>query len=227
MCQLIKQTIGAVMGKVAQKNIGRLAALVMVAAIVIQPVVAEPAAKSMHTGGMMQDLFRFDAPASVADWMPTDDRVMGGISQSRMRHDPAGHAVFEGVMSLERNGGFASVRAGARVPTPSTAAQYVLEVRGDGKRYMLNLRTSGAFDGVSYQASFDTTADKWTTVVLPVSAFVPNFRGRRVVNAPPLDPAAVRQFGLMIADKQDGRFALGIRRISAVITSAAAAPGLQ
>ncbi len=191
------------------------------------PAGAESIGKSMHTGGMMQDLFRFDAPASVADWTPTDDRVMGGISQSRMRHDPAGHAVFEGVMSLERNGGFASVRTVAKIPTPSTATQYVLEVRGDGKRYMLNLRTSGAFDGVSYQASFDTTADKWITVVLPVSAFVPNFRGRRVVNAPPHDPAAVRQFGLMIADKQDGRFGLGVRRISAVIASAAGAGGLQ
>ncbi len=227
MCQLIKQTIGAVMEKVAQKHIGRLAALVLVAAIVIQPVVAEPAAKPMHTGSMTQDLFRFDDPASVADWTPTDDRVMGGISQSRMRHAAAGHAVFEGVMSLERNGGFASVRAGAKLPSPSTVTQYVLEVRGDGKRYMLNMRTSGAFDGVNYQAGFETVADTWITVTLPVTMFVPTFRGRRVVNAPPLDPAAVRQFGLMIADKQDGRFGLGIRRIWVVSVSAVGARARQ
>lgn len=35
-----------------------------------------------------------------------DDRVMGGISRSTLRHDPAGHAVFEGAVSMERNGGF-------------------------------------------------------------------------------------------------------------------------
>lgn len=42
------------------------------------------------------------------DWAAIDDRVMGGISRGRLRHDAAGHAVFEGNVSLERNGGFAS-----------------------------------------------------------------------------------------------------------------------
>ena len=94
---------------------------------------------------------------------------------------------------------------------------YVLEVRGDGKRYMLNLRMSGAFDGVSYQTGFETVANTWTTVALPVSLYVPTFRGQRVAKAPPLDPAAVRQFGLMITDRQEGRFSLDVRRISVTL----------
>ena len=61
-------------------------------------------------------LFDFSDPAAVAEWAPIDDRVMGGVSHSRLRHDPAGHAVFEGQVSLDRGGGFASVRCrpGAR-----------------------------------------------------------------------------------------------------------------
>ena len=149
--------------------------------------------------------------------MATDDRVMGGVSQSRMRYDPAGHAVFEGVMSLDRNGGFASVRAALSSPAPPPAtakeADYVLTVRGDGKRYKLNLRTAGRFDAVSYQAGFTTKPDAWITVRLPATAFEPTFRGRRV-NAPPLDPTLVREAGLMIADKQDGLFALHIKAIT-------------
>jgi len=161
--------------------------------------------------------------------MATDDRVMGGVSQSRMRYDPAGHAVFEGVMSLDRNGGFASVRAALSSPAPSPVpsfaqkpapppatakeADYVLTVRGDGKRYKLNLRTAGRFDAVSYQAGFTTKPDAWITVRLPATAFEPTFRGRRV-NAPPLDPTLVREAGLMIADKQDGLFALHIKAIT-------------
>ena len=41
---------------------------------------------------------------------------MGGVSRSGLEHDPAGHAVFKGSVSLERNGGFAPRRpeAGAR-----------------------------------------------------------------------------------------------------------------
>jgi NADH dehydrogenase [ubiquinone] 1 alpha subcomplex assembly factor 1 len=175
-------------------------------------------AKLAHTAAMSHDLFRFDSPASVADWSPVDDRVMGGVSQSGMRFDSvadaAGHAIFEGVVSLERNGGFASVRASAKAPALSAATHYVIEVRGDGKRYKLNLRMADTFDGVSYQANFQTVADTWAFVALPVNAFEPTFRGRRVVEAPPLDPAKVRQIGLMIADKQVGRFALAIRRIA-------------
>lgn len=60
---------------------------------------------------MLTTLFDFTDPSAANAWHAIDDRVMGGISRSTMRHDPAGHAVFEGTVSLERNGGFASVRS--------------------------------------------------------------------------------------------------------------------
>ena len=80
-------------------------------------------------------LFRFEDPSSVADWSPIDDRVMGGVSRSRLRHDAARHAVFEGLVSLDHNGGFASVRSRPLALGAPGAAWYVLEVRGDGKGY--------------------------------------------------------------------------------------------
>jgi hypothetical protein len=90
---------------------------------------------------------------------------------------------------------------------------YVLDVRGDGKRHKLSLRTDDAFDGVNYQAAFDAPHDQWTTVRLPVAEFRPTFRGRVVATAPPLDPARVRQVGLTIADRQTGAFSLAVRSI--------------
>lgn len=60
---------------------------------------------------MLALLFDFTDPSAANAWHAIDDRVMGGISRSTLRHDPAGHAVFEGTVSLERNGGFASVRS--------------------------------------------------------------------------------------------------------------------
>ncbi len=91
----------------------------------------------------------------------------------------------------------------------------MLDIRGDGKRYKLSLRADDAFDGVNYQGAFETPRDQWTIVRLPVSAFRPTFRGRVVATAPPLDPAGVRQVGLMIADRQAGPFALGVCSIGA------------
>ena len=164
---------------------------------------------------MSRELFRFDAPASVDDWAAIDDVVMGGVSSSRLRHDPAGHAVFEGVVSLEHGGGFASVRSRPMDLGAPGAAGFVLEVRGDGKRYKLNVRTDDAFDGVNYQAAFEAPPDAWTEVRLPLVEFRPTFRGRVVPNAPPLDPARVRQLGLLIAERQAGPFALAVRAIGA------------
>ena len=164
---------------------------------------------------MPRELFRFESAAPVADWAAIDDGVMGGVSGSRIRHDPAGHAVFEGIVSLENNGGFASVRSRPLDLGAPGAAGYSLDVRGDGKRYKLNLRTDDAFDGVNYQAAFEAPAGTWTLVRLPLSGFRPTLRGRSVPDAPPLDPARVRQIGLMISDRQAGPFALAVRSIRA------------
>ncbi len=159
-------------------------------------------------------LFDFSDANSVRDWAAIDDRVMGGESQSRLRDDPRGHAVFEGVVSLERNGGFASVRSvpGDRGQPDAQVCQ--IEVRGPIKQFKLSLLIDDGFDNLGYQASFEPSGNEWQSLSLPVTSFRASFRGRIVPGAPPLDPARVRQVGLMIAARQAGPFTLDIRRIS-------------
>lgn len=176
-------------------------------------------ANAQHNTDMARTLYEFGSAAAVAEWSAIDDGVMGGMSRSRMRHDPAGHAVFEGIVSLERNGGFASVRAQPGDVARVGATHYVLVVQGDGKRYKLSLRCDDDFDGLSHQIAFEPPAGKWATVQLPVAAFQPTFRGRKVVGAPPLDPGRLRQVGLMIADRQAGTFSLAVRSISVLLSA--------
>ena len=161
-------------------------------------------------------LFDFSDPVAVAQWAPIDDRVMGGISRSCLRHEAAGHAVFEGVVSLERNGGFASVRSTPRARGKPGAEACLIEVRAAGQQFKLSMLTDDSFDTLNYQASFAPSANDWQTVRLPLAAFRVTFRGREVPDAPALDPARIRQVGLMIADRQAGPFGLDIRRISLV-----------
>ena len=104
---------------------------------------------------MTQTLIHFELPDSLNEWTTVDDVVMGGVSSSRIRHDPEGFAVFEGTLSLENNGGFCALRSGTLTQRPLGADSFLLDVRGDGKRYKLNVRTDDAFDGVSYQARFE------------------------------------------------------------------------
>ena len=56
---------------------------------------------------------------------------------------------------------------------------------------------------------------EWAEVELPVAGFVASFRGRPVTGAGPLDPAQVRQLGLMVSDKQAGPFELLLEWIDA------------
>ena len=50
-------------------------------------------------------------PDAVSDWFVVNDGVMGGVSSNRIRPASDDAAIFEGHLSLENNGGFASVRA--------------------------------------------------------------------------------------------------------------------
>ena len=163
---------------------------------------------------MKQPLYRFDSPAAVAPWHAIDDRVMGGVSASRMLHDAAGHGVFTGEVSLDNNGGFASVRAPAEAQEGAADARAcLLEVRGDGRRYKFNLRSDDGFDGVTHQAAFQPPAGEWAVIRLPLAGFAATWRGRPA-SAGPISAAQIRQVGLLIADRQAGPFRLDVREIA-------------
>jgi monofunctional biosynthetic peptidoglycan transglycosylase len=143
-------------------------------------------------------------------WRAVNDGVMGGISSGTMLQDGE-HLVFAGVLSLENNGGFSSVRRLVRTDL-ATATGIRLTFRGDGRRYQFRLRQNERFDGVSWRAEFSTAGD-WQTLELDFADFEPVFRGNIVPGAGPVAPAAIRQIGFLIADKQPGPFRLEIRAI--------------
>jgi hypothetical protein len=160
-------------------------------------------------------LIDFSSPGVLRHWRTIADTVMGGVSEGTISNGSAGFVRFHGIVSLDNNGGFVSVRT---PPMPFDLVGYEgisLRVRGDGKTYHLRLRTEDAFDGVAYRARFATLPDEWTTVRLPFSDFRPTYRGNELPEAPPLDPAGVRQLGLMITDRQEGPFDLHLASIKA------------
>lgn len=166
-------------------------------------------------------VLHFNAPHTVDGWTAIDDRVMGGVSKSRMTFHPNGYAVFEGVVSKDNGGGFASVRHPELRLGDASTEGYRLQVRGDGKRYRLNLRMDDGLDGVNHQAVFQPPAERWVDVVLPLNVFSPRYRGRSVPDAPTLRPERVCQVGWMVADGQEGTFQLSIRTVTCLGHAAA------
>ncbi len=102
---------------------------------------------------MVIELFDFSDPCAADAWRAIDDRVMGGVSRSRLRHDRDGHAVFEGEVSLAQNGGFASVRSSPGERGLAGATACLIEARGDAKQFKLSLLTDDGFDSINYQAT--------------------------------------------------------------------------
>ena len=146
----------------------------------------------------------------AGEWYIVNDGVMGGRSSSRLRAGENGVAVFAGNLSLENNGGFASVRTAVPEGALTGASRVLLRVRGDGKRYQLRLRPGRRMDGVAFGAGFETTAGEWTTVAVPLEAFQATYRGYRPRGVGPLDPSRIGQIGIMLSDKQEGPFRLEI-----------------
>jgi monofunctional biosynthetic peptidoglycan transglycosylase len=153
----------------------------------------------------------FGDPGEAARWRPTDDVVMGGRSSSAMLAGD-GVGIFAGEVSLENGGGFASVRRIDQAMDLSACDAIELRVRGDGRRYKLNLRTSARFDGVVYQAAFSTLPGTWLTAELALADFAPRFRGRPAAGT--LDPARVSSLGLLVSDRQAGPFRLEVSSIA-------------
>lgn len=152
----------------------------------------------------------FDSATESAQWRTVDDNVMGGLSQGNLVNTQASTGLFSGTLSLENNGGFSSVRRGVDGLAVGIDDAIALRIKGDGRRYQFRLKMDTSDRAISYRAEFDTTADEWTVVSLPLSNFEPVFRGRVIADAPSLVPSEVEEIGFLLASKQDGAFALEI-----------------
>jgi|TARA_B100000745_G_scaffold295074_1_gene238798 monofunctional biosynthetic peptidoglycan transglycosylase len=152
-------------------------------------------------------------------WSIVNDGVMGGRSTSKISLTDERTALFTGFVSLENNGGFASTRAAFQSLDLSAYEGVTLRVKGDGRRYQLRFRQNGAFDGVAYGVEFKTTPGEWTEVDLPFETFQATFRGYVPRGSGPLDPARIRQMGILIGDEKEGPFALEIDWVRAYRTS--------
>lgn len=153
-------------------------------------------------------------------WQIINDGVMGGISRSEVVVHES-RLVFRGQLSLENNGGFASARCHFEQEFGGVSG-FRLHVRGDGRNYQFRLRADELPEGIAWRASFSTDGSQ-QLIDLPLAAFEPVIRGRKVEHAGELNPGDIHLLGLMLADAQAGPFALEIYSIEAQRARIAAA----
>ena len=154
-------------------------------------------------------IFNFNSLSDSEKWTTVDDVVMGGVSSSKFVINEDSTATFSGTVSPDNNGGFASARTSLKNESKDYEGA-VIRVKGDGNIYSLRFRTDINFDGISYQAKFETISGEWKEHKIPFSKFKPTFRGKILSDKPKLESKEIKQTGILIADKQFGKFELNI-----------------
>ncbi len=211
-------------GGTAAPTAGSAAAVPSAAATTAAPATAAPATATSTTrlsttaptlpplGPTGDDRLSFDVRDAVDGWITRDDPVMGGRSRSSVRWDPAG-LVFSGTVSLENNGGFASLQGPLLDPVLvqlwSTAPGLQFDLAGDGKVYVVQVFTGpqGWIQRITAPSGEGTVTARWDRFT-PVDRFLtPRAGGGRI------DPGAVDRLALYILDKQVGPFRLVLKSI--------------
>jgi hypothetical protein len=162
----------------------------------------------MMNGGMV--LFDFNTEETSGKWYVVNDDVMGGISESLIKLNDNGTATFSGNLSLENNGGFASVRSPIGINLENNFKGVVIRLKGDGNIYSIRFRTNSNFDGYAYQAKIQTNNNNWEEYSISFKDFKPTFRGYELSNKPDLESKNIVQLSILIADKQFGDFSVDI-----------------
>jgi len=155
-------------------------------------------------------LFNFSKGESIKNWRIVNDDVMGGISTSSFKLSKAGHGIFQGDVSTENNGGFASVRYIMDEINIKESTTIKIKVKGDGKNYQFRIKNKTS-DYFSYITTFSTNGE-WQVTELKLKDFYASFRGRKL-EIPNFDKSEIGQVAILIANGKDEAFKLEIDKI--------------
>ena len=120
-------------------------------------------------------LFDFSKGVNIKNWSIVNDDVMGGISNSKFQLNNSGNGIFQGNVSTENNGGFASVRCIMDEVNIEEATALRIKVKGDGKNYQFRIKNKTS-DYFSYITTFSTSGE-WQIIELPLNDFYASFTG--------------------------------------------------
>lgn len=155
-------------------------------------------------------LFDFTATSNIANWRIVDDGVMGGKSNGNFSLNKEGHGVFSGVISLENNGGFSSVRYSFNEVSVSENSKICIRLKGDGKQYQFRVKHNSN-ESYSYIIPFKTSGE-WETVDIDLKDMYPSFRGRKL-DMPNFSEDSIEELVFLIGNKKEEKFKLLLDKI--------------
>ena len=161
------------------------------------------------------DLLNPEKNIGLDNWNIVNDDVMGGISTSYLSVSDEKNLIFNGNLSLDNNGGFASSRLGLKKNILKGVKSFTIRIKGDGNSYKLRLSQDNR--RASYSANFESVNNRWVEIIIPIEDFIATWRGYTYTDYPSIQTDRIISLGLQISDKQEGKFKLEIDYIKAIL----------
>lgn len=143
-------------------------------------------------------------------WVIVNDDVMGGRSTS-FAFLKENSLVFKGNVSLENNGGFASIRGPYQKRDLSQFETVIIRCRGTARKFAISLDNSRAWYRPNYKFEFTPEEQAWTKIEIPLREFkesrVGEYSGQTMTNE---NLKRVIRMGIILYDKKEGPFDLEI-----------------
>ena len=156
-------------------------------------------------------LFDFSSSSAWSGWEVKNDVVMGGKSSSDLSRSKEGNAVFTGDVSLENNGGFASLQYHF---TPKDIRGYdkaIIRLKGDGKEYQFRIKAS-LNEKASYIYTFKTSGE-WQVIEIPLDKMEPSYRGNKL-DQPNFNANQIQEVRFLIGNGKAENFRLEIDKLA-------------
>ncbi|MCB7480873.1 CIA30 family protein [Christiangramia sediminis] len=113
----------------------------------------------------MKTIFDFQVGKDISNWYLVEDRVMGGESDGKFFLTEEEHAQLEGMVSLDNNGGFVSVKFDMPKMEIEEHPFVSIRLKGDGKEYQFRIKNRYQYFYSSI-TEFSTNS-KWQEIKIP------------------------------------------------------------
>ncbi|KAI8092962.1 complex I intermediate-associated protein 30-domain-containing protein [Halteromyces radiatus] len=199
-------------------------------------VAAESTAKALRMDGLQGwqkelPMLTLQNKADLDAWAIGCDKDIGGFSEASLEITPHNTGRFYGYLSLDlpvnpeiQQSGYAAIRSKARASsmfgTPcwdtSLFRYLALRVKGDDRKYFVNIQTDGVIQTDLYQHRlFLKTPGQWETVMIPFRDFILTNNGMIQEQQIEMYREKVKTIGISLMDKKEGPFSIEIESISA------------
>ncbi|KAI8967997.1 complex I intermediate-associated protein 30-domain-containing protein [Mycotypha africana] len=175
-----------------------------------------------------------NSKADLDKWAIGCDKDIGGFSEAKLEITAEGKGKFSGNISLDlpldkeiKQSGYAAIRTKPRKDTlfgtpcwdTSLFRYLALHVKGDNRKYFVNIQTDGVVKTDLYQHRlFLRTPGQWETVLIPFKDFILTNNGVIQEDQIEMFREKVKTVGLSLMDRREGPFSIEIDWIKAMNT---------